>query len=70
MKDALLKVKHLKRYRDACSLIRQACINRGSWPVWQRGTFWMVREGDWGYDEKHINTPLEIVPGVQVYGEG
>lgn len=69
MKDWILILRNLKRYRAACALHRQMCINNGSWNWYQTGTYWLVREGESHYRQERVGTQLELVPGVQVYGE-
>ncbi len=70
IKNTIITISNIRKFNRACSLIRQMKYNSNEWPLWQRGTFWIVREGEFGYDPQHSNTELEIAPGIQVYGEG
>jgi len=69
LKDMITIILNFKKFSQGVQLLTQHMINRGQWVPGIEPVIWLVKEGQVGYLPENINTPLELVPGIQIYGE-
>ena len=69
LKDMITIILNFKKFSQGVQLLTQHMINQGQWVPGIEPVIWLVKEGQVGYLPENINTPLELVPGIQIYGE-